>query len=112
MGSRCGRYGTRICRWFAQRVSAKLSDNGSTLAGVWQLNEDDQGYRDDLAFTYRRTGDSFAVDVTSVQLKVTRTQILAFPLGVGALDRRLHPGDARSNARRCPVRFRRLSRAL
>jgi hypothetical protein len=39
---------------FAQRGSAKLSDDGSTLEGVWQLNEDDQGYRDDLAFTYRR----------------------------------------------------------
>jgi hypothetical protein len=39
---------------FAQRGSAKLSDDGSTLAGVWQLNEDDQGYRSDLAFTYRR----------------------------------------------------------
>jgi hypothetical protein len=39
---------------FAQRVSAKLSEDGSALAGVWQLNEDDQGYRDDLAFTYRR----------------------------------------------------------
>jgi hypothetical protein len=39
---------------FAQRGSAKLSDDGSTLAGVWQLNQDDQGYRDDLAFTYRR----------------------------------------------------------
>jgi hypothetical protein len=39
---------------FAQRGSAKLSDDGSTLAGVWQLNEDDHGYRDDLAFTYRR----------------------------------------------------------
>ena len=39
---------------FAQRGSAKLSDDGSTLTGAWQLNEDDQGYRDDLAFTYRR----------------------------------------------------------
>lgn len=39
---------------FAQRLSAKLSDHGSTLAGVWQLNQDDQGYRDDLAFTQRR----------------------------------------------------------
>ena len=39
---------------FAQRASATLSDDGSTLAGVWQLNEDDQGFRDDLAFTYRR----------------------------------------------------------
>ena len=40
---------------FAQRGSAKLSDDGSTLAGLWQLNQDGQGYRDDLAFTYRRT---------------------------------------------------------
>jgi hypothetical protein len=39
---------------FAQRGSAKGSDDGSTLAGVWQLNEDEQGYCDDLAFTYRR----------------------------------------------------------
>jgi hypothetical protein len=43
---------------FAQHVSAKLSDDGSTLAGVWQLNADDQGFRDDLAFTYRRASDS------------------------------------------------------
>ena len=27
---------------FAQRGSAKLSEDRSTLAGVWQLNEDDQ----------------------------------------------------------------------
>ncbi len=33
---------------------SRSSDDGSTLAGVWHLNEDDQGYRDDLAFTYRR----------------------------------------------------------
>src|SRR5215211_877474 len=39
---------------FAQRGSAKLSDDSSTLDGVWQLKEDDQGYHDDLAFTYRR----------------------------------------------------------
>jgi hypothetical protein len=39
---------------FAQRASAMLSNDGSTLAGVWQLNEDDQGYRDDLALTHRR----------------------------------------------------------
>jgi len=41
---------------FAQRLRAELSEDGSTLAGVWQLNQDDQGYRDDLAFTYRRLG--------------------------------------------------------
>ena len=44
----------RDAQGFAQRLSAKLSDEGSTLAGVWQLNEDDGGYRDDLGFTYRR----------------------------------------------------------
>ena len=44
----------RDARGFAQRASATLSDGGCTLAGVWQLNQDDQGYRDDLEFTYRR----------------------------------------------------------
>lgn len=39
---------------FAQRLSATLSDDGSTFSGVWQLNEGGQGYRDDLAFTFRR----------------------------------------------------------
>ena len=39
---------------FDQRSSATLSDDGTTLAGVSQLNQDDQGFRDDLAFTYRR----------------------------------------------------------
>jgi hypothetical protein len=39
---------------FDQRLSATLSDDGSTLTGVWQLNENDEGYRDDLAFTFRR----------------------------------------------------------
>jgi hypothetical protein len=45
---------TRDAPGFAQRLSAKLGDGGSTLSGVWQLDEDDRGYRDDLAFTYRR----------------------------------------------------------
>jgi hypothetical protein len=39
---------------WAQRARATLGDDGSTLAGVWRLNVDDQGYRDDLAFAYRR----------------------------------------------------------
>jgi hypothetical protein len=43
---------------FAQRATARLTDDGSTLAGVWQLNLDDRGYRDDLAFTYRRGRDA------------------------------------------------------
>jgi hypothetical protein len=40
---------------FAQRLTAKLSADGSTLEGVWELNEVDQGFRDDLAITYRRS---------------------------------------------------------
>jgi hypothetical protein len=38
---------------FAQRLTATLSEDGSTLTGISQLDEGD-GYRDDLAFTYRR----------------------------------------------------------
>ena len=45
---------------FAQRLSATLSNDGATLEGVWQLNEGDQGYRDDLAITYRRASDADA----------------------------------------------------
>jgi hypothetical protein len=44
----------RDAQGFDQRLSAQLSEDGSTLAGVWQLNPDDHGFRDDLAFTYRR----------------------------------------------------------
>jgi hypothetical protein len=45
---------------FAQRASARVSDDGATLTGVWQLNQDDRGYRDDLAFTYRRASGEAA----------------------------------------------------
>jgi hypothetical protein len=41
---------------FDQRLSARLSDDGSTLSGVWQMDEGG-GYRDDLAFTFRRASD-------------------------------------------------------
>jgi hypothetical protein len=44
---------------FAQRLSATLSDDGSTFAGVWQLDEG-EGYRDDLAFTFRRASGADA----------------------------------------------------
>ena len=40
---------------FAQRITLTLSDDGSTLTGTSELNENDQGYRDDLAITYRRS---------------------------------------------------------
>jgi hypothetical protein len=38
---------------FAQRVTMALSADGLTLGGVWQLNENNQGYRDDLAIAFR-----------------------------------------------------------
>ena len=37
---------------FAQRLRATLGADGSTLEGVWQLDEG-EGYRDDLAFILR-----------------------------------------------------------
>jgi hypothetical protein len=39
---------------FMQRVTLKLDAGGLTLQGVWQLNQKDQGFKDDLAITYRR----------------------------------------------------------
>jgi hypothetical protein len=40
---------------FAQRLTAKLSADSTTLEGVWELNEKDQGFRDDLAIRYCRS---------------------------------------------------------
>ena len=39
---------------FSQRLEAKLSNNGTTLAGVWQLSRDDETWDDDLAITFTR----------------------------------------------------------
>lgn len=57
---RIGFDGTELRIWrdapgFAQRLTAKLSADSSTLEGVWELNEDDRGFRADLAITYRRS---------------------------------------------------------
>jgi hypothetical protein len=51
--------GTELRTWrdapgFVQRQVAKLSDDGSMLTSVSKLNENDEGFRDDLAITYRR----------------------------------------------------------
>jgi len=44
---------------FSQRLEAKLSDDGATLAGVWQLSRDDETWDDDLSITFtRRRGGS------------------------------------------------------
>ena len=52
--------GTELRIWrdapgFAQHLTAKLSADRSSLEGVWQLNKDDQGFRDHLAVKFRRS---------------------------------------------------------
>ena len=39
---------------FSQRLEAKLSPDGATLAGVWQLSRDDETWADDLAVAFAR----------------------------------------------------------
>jgi hypothetical protein len=39
---------------FSQRLEARLSNDGTTLAGVWQLSRDDETWDDDLAITFVR----------------------------------------------------------
>jgi hypothetical protein len=39
---------------FSQRMEAKLSEDGATLAGVGQLSRDDETWEDDLATTFTR----------------------------------------------------------
>ena len=39
---------------FSQRLEARLSDHGTTLAGVWQLSRDNETWDDDLAITFTR----------------------------------------------------------
>lgn len=39
---------------FSQRLDAKLSNGGATLAGVGQVSRDDETWEDDLAITYTR----------------------------------------------------------
>jgi hypothetical protein len=47
---------------FSQRLEAKLSDDGSTLAGASQLSRDDETWADDLAITYTRAVPSSPQD--------------------------------------------------
>ena len=39
---------------FSQRLAARVSDDGTTLAGVWQLSRDDETWDDDLAITFTK----------------------------------------------------------
>ena len=45
---------SRMASGFSQRFVGTLANNGDTLAGRWQLCEDDKNWRDDLEITYRR----------------------------------------------------------
>jgi hypothetical protein len=39
---------------FSQRFAGRFADRGDTMAGTWQLCEDDVHWNDDLRITYRR----------------------------------------------------------
>jgi hypothetical protein len=39
---------------FAQRFTATISDDGNTMAGIWDIAEDGRTYRTDFELTYRR----------------------------------------------------------
>jgi len=39
---------------FSQRLEARLSNHGATLAGTWQLSRDNETWDDDLAITFVR----------------------------------------------------------
>jgi hypothetical protein len=39
---------------FSQRFEGTFADGGDTIAGVWQLREDDAHWNDDLSIVYRR----------------------------------------------------------
>lgn len=39
---------------FAQRFTGTLSDDGATITGGWELDEDGTGYRPDFDLVYRR----------------------------------------------------------
>jgi len=39
---------------FMQRFVGRFEDGGDTIVGMSQLNQDDKGFADDLATTYRR----------------------------------------------------------
>jgi hypothetical protein len=39
---------------FSQRFTGSFADSGDTIAGRWQLCEDDVNWNDDLQIVYRR----------------------------------------------------------
>jgi hypothetical protein len=50
---------------FAQRFTGTLGDDGNTIDGQAQLSRDGATWEDDLAITYRRTGDDFSAGMRS-----------------------------------------------
>ena len=45
---------SRIAPGFSQRFTGTFADGGATIAGLWQLCQDDVHWHDDLQITYRR----------------------------------------------------------
>ena len=45
---------SRTAPGFSQRFTGTFADGGKTIAGRWQLCEDDVHWKDDLEITYRR----------------------------------------------------------
>jgi hypothetical protein len=43
---------------FAQRFTGTYTDDGATIAGLWQTRQADGTWADDLAITYRRAGSA------------------------------------------------------
>jgi hypothetical protein len=44
----------RIAPGFSQRFTGTFSEDGNTIAGLWQLCKDERTWHDDLKITYRR----------------------------------------------------------
>ena len=45
---------SRMAPGFSQRFTGTFADGGATIAGLWQLCQDDVHWHDDLRITYRR----------------------------------------------------------
>jgi len=47
---------SRSAPGFSQRFTGTFADGGATIAGLWELCQDDVHWHDDLRITYRRQG--------------------------------------------------------
>lgn len=49
-------YLERLASGFSQRFKGTFTDGDQTIVGLWQMNQDDKHWHDDVAITYRRRG--------------------------------------------------------